>query len=92
MRGEPLSELATLTDAELVERSRRAPDGDVRAFEVLVHRHQDAILTNCRCITRSAADAPDLAQEVFVKVFFGLSRFEGRSWPSGSRSGSARGM
>jgi DNA-directed RNA polymerase specialized sigma24 family protein len=65
-----VSELSTLTDAELVERSRCAPDGDVRAFEALVSRHQDAILTNCRCITRSVDDAPGLVQEVFVKAFF----------------------
>ncbi len=37
------------------------------------------MLTNCRFLSGSPSDAPDLAQEVFVKVYFGLPRFEGRS-------------
>ncbi|MBZ0269043.1 sigma-70 family RNA polymerase sigma factor [bacterium] len=37
------------------------------------------MLTNCRYLTRSPDDAEDLAQEVFVKAFFALGRFEGRS-------------
>jgi RNA polymerase sigma-70 factor (ECF subfamily) len=37
------------------------------------------VVANCRVITRSAADAEDLAQEVFAKAFFGLQRFEGRA-------------
>lgn len=37
------------------------------------------MVANCRVITRSAADADDLAQDVFVKAFFGLRRFEGRA-------------
>ena len=67
------------SDQVLVERARRAPDGDVRAFEQLVERHQSRVLANCRYLSRSPSDAEDLAQEVFVKVYFGLSRFETRS-------------
>lgn len=37
------------------------------------------MLTNCRYLTRSPDDAEDLAQEVFVKAFFALGRFEGRA-------------
>lgn len=37
------------------------------------------MLANCRYLTRSPDDSEDLAQEVFVKAFFGLARFEGRS-------------
>jgi RNA polymerase sigma-70 factor (ECF subfamily) len=44
-----------------------------------VHRHQDKVLANCRYLTRSARHAEDLAQEVFIKAFFGLPRFEGRA-------------
>lgn len=72
-------DLGNLSDVELVEHAASAPRGDTRAFEVLVSRYQQRVLTNCRCITGSADDAPDLAQEVFVKIFFGLNRFEGRS-------------
>lgn len=36
-------------------------------------------MANCRYLTRSPDDAEDLAQEVFVKAFYALGRFEGRS-------------
>ena len=36
-------------------------------------------MANCRHITREPAYAEDLAQEVFVKAFFGLKNFESRS-------------
>ncbi len=68
-----------LTDEELVERSGEVPGGDVRAFEHLVERYQQRVLANCRYLSGSAQDAEDLAQEVFVKAFFGLTRFEGRA-------------
>ncbi len=66
-------------DALLVELARQAPSGDTRHFEALVKKHQSKVVANCRYITRAPADAEDLAQEVFVKVFFALSRFEQRS-------------
>jgi RNA polymerase sigma-70 factor (ECF subfamily) len=66
-------------DDVLVEIARAEGSGDTRAFEVLVGRHQGFVGANCRAITRSPADAEDLAQEVFVKAYFGLRRFEGRA-------------
>jgi len=66
-------------DAELLARARRAAKGDTRPFEALIRKHESRVLTNCRYLTGSPDDAEDLAQEVFVKAFFGLSRFEGRS-------------
>ncbi len=71
--------LEELNDEELVKKAQTAPEGDRRAFELLVRRHQAKVLANCRYLSRSAADAEDLSQEVFVKVFFHLGRFEGRS-------------
>jgi RNA polymerase sigma-70 factor (ECF subfamily) len=67
------------TDEELVEEAQRSPSGDLRAFESLVVRHQSKVVANCRHLAGSPDDAEDLAQEVFVKAFFGLPRFEGRS-------------
>jgi len=74
-----MSEESSATDAELVASARRAPEGDTRAYEALLGRHRDAVLANCRYLTRSPDDAEDLAQEVFVKAYFGLSKFEGKS-------------
>jgi len=69
----------TPTDEKLVEEAKSAPDGDHRAFEALVVRHQEGILANCRYLTGSAEEAKDLAQEVFVKIYFGLSSFLGQA-------------
>lgn len=62
-----------------MEQVRSAPPGDLRAFEALVARHEQGVLANCRYLTGSADDAEDLAQEVFVKLYFRLGSFEGRS-------------
>ena len=67
------------TDEELVTDFKEAAEGDKIAFETLVERHRTRVMANCRYISGSQADAEDLAQEVFVKAYFGLERFEGRA-------------
>ncbi len=67
------------SDDALVARARRSRDVDTRAFEQLVRRHQRRVLANCRHMTNAHHDAEDLAQEVFVKAYFALEGFEGRS-------------
>jgi RNA polymerase sigma-70 factor (ECF subfamily) len=64
---------------ELFETARTAPPGDLRAFEQLMAQHQRRIVADCRHITRDPGVAEDLAQEVFVKAYFGMKNFEGRS-------------
>jgi RNA polymerase sigma-70 factor (ECF subfamily) len=66
-------------DDELLLKVCRARDGDLRAFEQLVRQYQGRIVADCRHIIRDENNAEDLAQEVFVKAYFGLRRFEGRS-------------
>ena len=66
-------------DEELLEAARNAREGDLRSFEQLVLRYQTRVVANCRYITGDRNNAEDLAQEVLVKAFFGLPRFEGRS-------------
>jgi RNA polymerase sigma-70 factor (ECF subfamily) len=66
-------------DEELLQRISAAPEGDLRAFEELVHRHQGRIVADCRFLTRDEAYSEDLAQEVFVKAYFAMQSFEGRS-------------
>jgi RNA polymerase sigma-70 factor (ECF subfamily) len=66
-------------DQDLLEQARRAPEGDLRAFEKLVLLYQKRVVANCRYITRDPNNSEDLAQEVLVKAFFGLRSFEGRS-------------
>jgi RNA polymerase sigma-70 factor (ECF subfamily) len=74
-----MSDATAIPDEDLVETARAAPDGDTRAFEALVERHRGTVVANCRYLSRSADDAEDLAQEVFVKAYFGLRSFEGKS-------------
>lgn len=72
-------DLSSQTDAELVAIAQAAVPGDTRAFDELVRRHERRVLVNCRMITRSPDNAPDLAQDVMVKAYFALKRFEGRA-------------
>lgn len=68
-----------MSDDELVEIARSSSAYDTRPFEALVRRHQAFVAANCRAVTRLPNDVDDLAQEVFVKAFFGLRRFEGQA-------------
>ena len=65
-------------DADLVARARRAPGGDTRAFDELMARHRSRVVANCRYLT-SGNDAEDLAQEVLVKAYFALKKYESRA-------------
>jgi RNA polymerase sigma-70 factor (ECF subfamily) len=73
------ADLARPEEDDLFEQARRAPEGDIRAFEMLIQQNQNRIVADCRHITRDDSVAEDLAQEVFVKAFFGMQNFEGRS-------------
>jgi DNA-directed RNA polymerase specialized sigma24 family protein len=66
-------------DETLTKEARKAPEGDLRAFEQLILRHQRRVAANCRYITRDPNNAEDIAQEVLVKAFFGLRSFDGTS-------------
>ncbi len=65
-------------DADLVARARRAPGGDTRAFDELMARHRSRVVANCRYLT-SGNEAEDLAQEVLVKAYFALKKYENRA-------------
>jgi RNA polymerase sigma-70 factor, ECF subfamily len=69
---------AELPDNELAVQCR-VRRHDPRPFEILVRRHQGFVVANCRMISRSATDAEDLAQDVFVKAYFALPRYEPRA-------------
>jgi RNA polymerase sigma-70 factor (ECF subfamily) len=56
-----------------------AKAGDQRAFEALVGRYRKRIYALALHITGRAAEADDIAQDVFLKAFRALPEFEGRS-------------
>jgi RNA polymerase sigma-70 factor, ECF subfamily len=64
------------TDAELVIRSQ---GGSTEAFEILVTRYRGRIYAMTLNLTGNDADAWDLSQEVFIKAWRSLPRFEARS-------------
>src|SRR5260370_16948478 len=63
-------------DRELV---RRAQGEDKEAFEELVRRHQHRVFAVASGILRKRQDVEDVAQQVFVKAYFSLKRFDQRA-------------
>ena len=63
-------------DAALVERFKA---GDRGAFEELYERYKTKVYNTACRITRNAAEAADVTQEVFVNVFKKIGLFEFRS-------------
>src|SRR5215467_9294549 len=58
---------------------RRAQKGDRDAFEILVGRHQHRVFAVARGILKRQEDVEDIAQQVFVKAYFSLKRFDQRA-------------
>jgi RNA polymerase sigma-70 factor (ECF subfamily) len=63
-------------DRELV---RRAQANDRDAYEELVKRHQQRVFAVASGILRRHEDVEDIAQQVFIKAYFSLKRFDGRA-------------
>jgi RNA polymerase sigma-70 factor, ECF subfamily len=63
-------------DRRLVDRAKA---GDIRAFEALVRRYERWVFTLAFRMVGDRGDAEDVAQEVFLKAYRGLSGFRGGS-------------
>ncbi|HEY8714307.1 MAG TPA: sigma-70 family RNA polymerase sigma factor [Candidatus Acidoferrum sp.] len=63
-------------DRELV---RRAQANDKEAYEELIKRHQQRVFAVASGILRRHEDIEDIAQQVFIKAYFSLKRFDGRA-------------
>lgn len=61
-----------------------AKKGDPEAWDNLYRRHRSTVHSWCWEMTRNSADADDLTQEVFLRLFLGLATFRGtaqlRTW------------
>jgi RNA polymerase sigma-70 factor, ECF subfamily len=57
----------------------RAQNGDLASYDVLVTRHRGRIFAMIRNMIHQEADAWDLSQEVFIKAWQGLPRFESKA-------------
>ena len=67
---------AAVADAELVAQLR---EGNEAAFRTLVARYQDRIYATAFSLLRSAEEAEDVAQEVFVEVYQTVAQFRGEA-------------
>ncbi len=63
-------------DFRLVERAQR---GDLSSYDELVTRHRGKIFAMIRNMIHQEADAWDLSQEVFIKAWQALPRFEAKA-------------
>lgn len=63
-------------DRELV---RLSQDGSEAAFEDLVRRHQQRVFALVNGILRRPDDVEDVAQQVFLKAYLGIKRFDQRA-------------
>jgi RNA polymerase sigma factor (sigma-70 family) len=68
------SESAAAVDAELVAELQQ---GSEVAFRTLVERYQDRVYRTVFSLLRSAEEAEDVAQEVFVEVYQTVAKFRG---------------
>lgn len=63
-------------DTELI---LKAQHGDMMAFEQLVYRYDKQVLSIAATYVNSSEDAKDIYQEVFLRVFRGIKKFQLRS-------------
>jgi RNA polymerase sigma-70 factor (ECF subfamily) len=71
-----LAKSGSLDDRELV---RRAQGEDKEAFEELIRRHQNRVFAVASGILHRREDVEDISQQVFVKAYFSLKRFDQRA-------------
>jgi len=68
--------MATLTDEELAARCKSELPRDTRSYEMLVRRHMNRVYNQAYQVVSNKEEAEDISQEVFVKVYHGLHKFE----------------
>ena len=68
--------MLTLTDEELVARCKRELPGNTSSYEELVRRHMNRVYSIVYRVVNNREEAEDIAQEVFVKVFHNIKKFE----------------
>ena len=69
----------TPEDTEDIRLMRLAAEGDTTAFEHLVERHQRMVVGTVGRMLGTSSDAEDIAQQVFVRVWKNLKRYEPRA-------------
>ena len=65
-----------ISDQQLVERVQQ---GDKNAFNLLVQKYQNKVMSLVSRYVRNQADVGDVAQEAFIKAYRALPNFRGES-------------
>ena len=65
-----------MTEPQLIQ---ALAQGQNSAFEVLVNEYKDRLYNTILGMVQSPADAEDLLQDVFIKVFENIQKFKGES-------------
>lgn len=68
-----------LSDEELAEHAKHELFHVTRAYEELMRRYQRTLYNVCARYLGNDRDADDVSQEIMLKVFYGLKKFEGKS-------------
>src|SRR3984893_3138043 len=77
--GAPTAFINSIPRIGDLARGAAEKNGNTKAFEILVERHEQRIFFVARRITRTREDAEDVVQQSFQKAFTHLRKFEGRS-------------
>src|SRR5579872_3821289 len=64
------------TDEELVVRCKTELPGNTRSYEILVQRYLSRVYSIVYRVVGNKEEAEDITQEVFIKVYNGLKKFE----------------
>jgi RNA polymerase sigma-70 factor, ECF subfamily len=65
------TELATLTDAEVLARSQAEPE----LFAILVRRYEAALLRRAKAVVFSPEDAEEVVQDAFTKMYLYADKY-----------------
>lgn len=58
---------------------KRAQEGDLNAFEEIIELYQNKVYSLVLQMLKTDSDAEDIAQEVFIKVYKNINKFQGKS-------------
>jgi len=68
----------TLTDEELARRCKQELPHNTRSYEELVRRYMNRVYSIVYRVVQNKEEAENISQEVFVKAYNGIKKFEHR--------------
>lgn len=66
-----------IQDEALIAKARK---GDEHAFRLLIEKYRDYLFKTVYSIIRNEKDAEDVTQEVFVRIYFSLPRYQSQGF------------